>query len=365
MGNQTTIRGIEKAMDPATPSAYIRNDGSLDTDTFAEDIASIVSGYPDCDPDALLGWAARRLAEQASGDEAAPLAVGLYATRTYPYWYVRHAAVVRQMIDAVRAASEVFAAADCPHHEGDGHPGLDSTRAYTEELADLIPLLGDEHRWDEEIEDMEVLNAGPRDGWLCPGFLAGLAREILDDLRRAITRITRAPDTGHLDALYLHRDGRADIVRLTRDLGDGRWRDPKDPTGTAAVWAARRFIAGARPEERLPLLLLVCAVTRRCAWEQVAPAAVHVYREALATVDPAPLAAPCAHGEGHPTAWVPDRKRMALVRALHAPDAHAGELGDAAEIDQDAVRCPKYAAEQAREALDYSRRYLRLDEEEE
>ncbi len=367
MGNQMPIRGIKSTMDPATPSAetnaYLRNDGTLDADTFAEDIASVVCGYPDCDPDVLLGWAAGRLAEQATGDEAAPLAVGLYAARTYPYWYVRHPAVVRRMIDAVRTASAALDAADCPHLEGDGHPGLDAADTYTEELADLIPLLSDEQRWDEEIEDMETLNAEPRDGWLCPGFLAGLSREVLDDLERAIQRITEPPDTDHLDARYLSEDGRADIVRITRDLGDGRWRDPKDPTGTVGVWAARRLIAGARPEERLPLLLLVCAAARRCAWEQVAPAAVHVYREALATVDAAPLAAPCPHDDGHPTAAVPDRSRMALVRALRAPDAHADEVDDTVEVDQEAVRCPKYAAEQARDALDYSRRYLRLDEE--
>lgn len=364
MGNQMSILGIEGTMDPATPGtetdAYLRSDGTLDADTFADDIASVVSGYPDCDPDLLLGWAARRLAEQASGEEAAPLTVGLYAARTYPYWYMRHASAVRGLIDAVRSASAVFEAADCPHARGEGHPGLDAAATSAEQLADLIPLLRDEQRWEDEIEDVKTPDVEPREGWFCPGFLVGLSREILDDLRGAVQRITHAPDTAHLDVLYLSQDGRVDVLALARDLGDGRRRDTKDPTGAVGVWAARRLIAGARPEERLPLFLLVCAATRRCAWERVAPAAVHVYREALATVDPAPLAAPCPHGAGHPTLKPLDRRPVALVRALHA---RGGSGAGGRDIDADAVRCPRYAAEQARDALDYSGHYLRLGEE--
>ncbi|MET7901190.1 hypothetical protein ABZS86_06830 [Streptomyces sp. NPDC005355] len=330
----------------------------------AEDLRSIVWDYPSAavDPGRELYAYAMSLSADPTGEQRAGLVVILHAA----CWYaasgrIRDKRVLDTMIDALEAVLPGFGDASCPHGtgvEGAGEYEHPEVRKDTAEQATVgIHLLSPGGRGVYRHWQREGLETAPLEAWLCPAFLATIAREALDHLRTGRGRLFGIRHTAYLDEVLVRPDGRLDIDRLTcavrRRCRDGQAAED------AGLWAARRFAAGpADPRERAVLLLVACwSVT---SGEEPPPEAVHRdLRAILGTVDAAPLGEPCPHGDAHP--W---QQLAELVRGRHF-GFHEDPYGDHlnhlyAPDEYDTPErpfapgewsCPRHLAERARLAL--------------
>lgn len=93
-------------------------------------------------------------------------------------------------------------------------------------------------------------------GWLCHGFLRGLAEEALSNLRYTRGSLVGPRDDRLLDGTYTRPDGRLDIGALTHCFDEAEY-DRSWEAENAVRWAARRYAATGddSPRERLVLLL--------------------------------------------------------------------------------------------------------------
>ncbi|GDY57313.1 hypothetical protein SVIO_079360 [Streptomyces violaceusniger] len=221
------------------------------------------------------------------------------------------------MVDALEAVLPGLGDASCAHGEGE-HPEVGRDTA--EQATVGIHLLSPGGRGVYRHWHREELETAPLEAWLCPAFLAAIAREALDHLRAGRERLFGLRDTAHLDEVLLRPDGRLDIERLTHAVRF-RCRDGQ-AAEDAGLWAARRFAAGpADPRERLVLLLVACwSVT---SGEEAPPEAVHRdLRAILGAVRTDPAAGSCPHGEAHPWGCWPSWRAAvtsASTRTLTVP----------------------------------------------
>ncbi|MFI0354642.1 hypothetical protein [Actinomadura sp. 9N407] len=315
---------------------YLKDDGTLDHHELTRTLLGIVTDRPCRDPAAVLCWLAARLDADPAGRDGPALTVAVSATSCYALWRIRRVAVIDALIAAAGRAASVYGASACTAPGAHRHP---DTRS-----------IGDQ----EAIAHLAGRVAVLDDGWRCPVFLAELAGDTLTVLRNGRQARFEAPTTADLDAFFL-TEGKARIENLTLTVERLRPGGPNDLAEQAALWAARRLLSGrALPEERLPLFLTVCFAAQHCHWCGTPPAMVSAYRDALATIDQAPLTGTCPHQHRHPQ--VPPRTLLRYVRAL------AGFGSDGPRIDGDAWNCPRHMAERARDMLAYTAGYLGLDE---
>ncbi|SPT51905.1 hypothetical protein [Actinomadura madurae] len=291
---------------------------------LAGEIASMVHGYPYADPSELLG----RIGDEVSADPAGPhgraMLAALWASRWFVHWKINDRGLVTALAEAAERAEAALTAAGC----AGGHEHPDPADASDPEgMAALIEMIGGS-------DDRETVEAAA-----CPGHLAPLATDTASTLRSTLSKRFAAPETEHLDARYLTADGRTAFDPLIGDLERQRYSQVDPQAQNAAIWSARRLLAGAPEAERPRLAIAVCLLAKHCYWSSTAPGIVGLYREALATVDRAPRETSCPHGEGHRGV------KLAAPPRPEAPDER-GEL------------CPRRVAEQVHDMLDYTRDYL-------
>ncbi|WP_067827934.1 hypothetical protein [Actinomadura kijaniata] len=294
---------------------------TADYPALAREIASMAHGYPYADPPELLGRIGGEVSADPTGPHGRAMLAALWASRWYTHWKIADRALVTALAEAAERAEAALAAAGCPG--GHEHPDLADCDE-PEEMAALIEMIGP---------------PGTVEAAACPGHLAPLAADTAATLRSTLRERFDAPGTGHLDARYLTADGRTAFDDLITDLERQRGSQVDHRAQDAAIWSARRLLAGAPDGERPRLAIAVCLLAKRCYWSSTAPGIVALYREALATLDLTPREEPCPHREGHP-----DVKLTAPPRPA-APDER-GEL------------CPRRVAEQVHAILDYTDGYL-------
>jgi hypothetical protein len=342
----------------------------IDFADLCRDLHGIVCDYPYCDPGIVLQVAASDLRERMEEDEhpgrgdAPGLLLALFAAS----WYavsgrIDDPEVVDSMIEAVERAAARYATGACAHPEGEGHPDLagedpdladedpDLVLEDPDSIVTMILPLYDEEEWKDYYGTEFAEGEEERAGWFCPGFLSDIAERALATLRDGREELFGPPDIAALERVYV-TDGRVDIVRLTRDAGEAWFGGSPGVTESASVLAAHRLAHGALPEERLPLLLTVGFAVQNASWQAVHPAVVELYHRALESVDQAPLTAPCPHADGHPEIGVRVQDWPRLARAMHDPEKEKD-----VEVD-DAVRCPRFAAERAAAMLDRTGEHL-------
>ncbi|MGW4081100.1 hypothetical protein ACWELB_47910 [Streptomyces asiaticus] len=323
----------------------------------AEDLRSIVWDYPSAavDPAQELSAYARNLVANPLGYHRAGLVVVLHAA----CWYaasgrIRDRRVLDTMVDALEAVLPGLGGASCAHGEGE-HPEVGRDTA--EQATVGIHLLSPGGRGVYRHWHREELETAPLEAWLCPAFLAAIAREALDHLRTGRERLFGLRNTAHLDEALLRPDGRLGVERLTHAVRF-RCRDGQ-AAEDAGLWAARRFAAGpADPRERLVLLLVACwSVT---SGEEAPPEAVHRDLRAILGAVRADLAVgACAHGDAHPwevLAELAGRRHFgfhedpygAHLNHLYAPGEYdAPEPSFGAEV----WGCPRHVGERVGQAL--------------
>ncbi|WP_413103666.1 hypothetical protein [Streptomyces sp. Inha503] len=323
----------------------------------AEDLRSIVWDYPSAavDPAQELSAYARNLVANPLGYHRAGLVVVLHAA----CWYaasgrIRDRRVLDTMVDALEAVLPGLGGSSCAHGEGE-HPEVGRDTA--EQATVGIHLLSPGGRGVYRHWHREELETAPLEAWLCPAFLAAIAREALDHLRTGRERLFGLRDTAHLDEALLRPDGRLDIERLTHAVRF-RCRDGQ-AAEDAGLWAARRFASGpADPRERLVLLLVACwSVT---SGGEAPPEAVHRDLRAILGAVRADLAVgACPHGDAHPwevLAELAGRRHFgfhedpygAHLNHLYAPGEYgAPEPSFGAEV----WGCPRHVGERVGQAL--------------
>ncbi|MDX3231434.1 hypothetical protein [Streptomyces sp. ME19-01-6] len=334
-------------------------------------LRSILWDYPHVDPAYELCDYAAALRALPDGDSRAGLVVILHAA----CWYavsgrIRGKWVLDEMVGALEAVLPRLGDEPCAHRDGE-HPetGEDPAALATVGVHLLSPGGRGVYRRRGGVGGWHT----PLEGWLCPAFLAGLAREALDQLLAGRDKLFGSRDTAHLDAEYLLPDGRIDIDTLTTTYRQSWVTEHDELVQNAALWAARRYAAGAGDErERAVLLLLAC-------WAVDGPAVdlptsvVGVLEEIFEAVDPAPLDEPCPHpaehpwrglkriaGRGYAVAGNPDALIGAHLNHFCAPeDFEAPDEPFAA----DAWSCPRHLAERVRDALEVLYEVKESDEE--
>ncbi|MFH8806885.1 hypothetical protein ACH4GZ_06445 [Streptomyces hygroscopicus] len=331
----------------------------------AADLRSIVWDYPGAgvDPGQELSGYARDLLADPLGRHRAGLVVVLHAACFYAAGgRIRDRRVLDTMVDALEAVLPGLGDAPCAHGAGNdtgdhtgGHPEVGRDTA--EQATVGVHLLSPGGRGVYRHWHREEVETAPLEAWLCPAFLAAIAREALDHLRAGRERLFGVRDTAHLDEVLLRPDGRLDIARLTRAVRF-RCRDGQ-AAEDAGLWAARRFAAGpADPRERLVLLLVACwSVTSD---EEPPPEAVRRdLRAILGAVETAGAARPCPHGDAHPWEVLTELMRGRHFGFHEDPyGAHLNHLYAPREydtperpFDPEAWSCPRHLAERIRLAL--------------
>ncbi|MER6141455.1 hypothetical protein ABT174_15500 [Streptomyces sparsogenes] len=335
----------------------------------AQQLRSVLRDHPHVDPAYELSDHAAALLAEPDGDSRAGLVVILYACR----WYavsgrIRGKWVLDEMIEALENALPGLGGEPCAHGAG-GHPetGEDPAALATVGVHLLSPGGRGVYERRGGVEGWHT----PLEAWLCPAFLAGLAREALDHLRAGREKLFGTRDTTHLDAEYLLPDGRIDIDTLTTTYRQSWVTEHEELVQNAALWAARRYATGAGDaRERAVLLLLACWAVDGMVID-VPGSVLGVLQEILESVDPAPLDAPCPHpgehpwqgleriaGRGYAVVGSPDDLIGAHLNHFCAPDDFpAPEEPFAPE----AWSCPRHLAGRARAALDVLREVKRDD----
>ncbi|MFG2527026.1 hypothetical protein [Streptomyces sp. NPDC048516] len=301
-------------------------------------LSSLLNGYPYGDPGEELSGQAGALPCHPTKGVLAGYVVTLHASQ----WYAASGLITEQsvlddMITGLEAALPLLRGTSCPHTAAE-HPKLSGDPSGDAMTGFFLRSPGGRAELRAWSAD-ELLK-----GWLCHGFLRGLAEEALSNLRYARDSLVGARDDRLLDGAYTRADGRLDIGALTHCF-DAAEYDKSWEAENAVRWAARRYAATGdnSPRERLVLLLLVlwCAEA-----VELAPDVGEEIREVLVGVRTAAPDAVCAHDEAHPPAY-PDFQ--AHLNHLYAPaefaapeEARGGE----------AWGCPRYLACLAEEALD-------------
>ncbi|MEV0660436.1 hypothetical protein ACIBI3_00805 [Actinomadura luteofluorescens] len=318
------------------------DDEAIDYADLARELASMIHGYPYGDPFALLGWIAAEVRSDPGTRHGRAMTAALWGSRWYVKWQVTDPALVDDLIEAAGRARTVLEAADCALAGEHEHPLIVDD---PEEVGDLVARIGDPEGWLARRADDEKIEA-----YACPGYLAELAAEAEEALKDARAERFEAPDTSHLDERFLTADGRADIDAVMTDIERQKYSSIDPTAESAALWAARRLLGDARPEEWASLALAVSHVAQHCVWGSAAPGVVALYRDGLRTFDLSALDRPCPHPEEHPKIRL--RQVSALARAM-APDA--------APVDEQ-DGCPWRIAAHVREVIDYTGGYLGVEE---
>ncbi|MFJ7078870.1 hypothetical protein [Streptomyces sp. NPDC098781] len=317
-----------------------------DHTSSAESLSSILSDYPDSDPDAELEANAGADTWLATKGARAGYVITQHASCWYAVYRVTERSVYDAMIDGLEAVlPRLGDSATCAHND-DEHPDPEFESA---DIADIgFRLRSPGGRADLRY----MLDEYPPEAWLCPRYLRGLADEALAELRAAHASKFGSRDTSALDAAYVRPDGRLDIDKLTTRVINGDEFDTESES--IAVWAARRHPTTDDPRERLVLLLLDLWIA------QVRDLPYGVGSEVrglLSAVDPAPLDSDCAHGDDHPgerlRRW--DRREF----ATHVRHLYAGATFPAPESNwsADVWGCPRFLALWARDLI------LEMDDE--
>ncbi|MGY0057609.1 hypothetical protein ACWY4P_13745 [Streptomyces sp. LZ34] len=334
-------------------------------------LRSVLWDHPRVDPAYELSDYAAALRAHPDGDSRAGLVVILHAA----CWYavsgrIRGKWVLDEMIGALEAVLPGLGDEPCAHRDGE-HPetGDDPAALATVGVHLLSPGGRGVYRRRGGIEGWHT----PLEGWLCPAFLAGLAREALDQLLAGRDKLFGSRDTTHLDAEYLLPDGRIDIDTLTATYRQSWVTEHDELVQNAALWAARRYAAGAGGErERAVLLLLACWAVDGMVVD-LPTSVLGVLEEIFEAVDLAPLDEPCPHpavhpwqgleriaGRGYAVAGNPDALIGAHLNHFWAPeDFEAPDEPFAA----DAWSCPRHLAGRVRDALDVLREVKESGEE--
>ncbi|GAA2398672.1 hypothetical protein GCM10010191_01790 [Actinomadura vinacea] len=328
---------------------YYKDDGSIDYEDLGNELANMLHGYPYGEPQMTLGMIADELKAAPDSRQGRAMMVAAYASRWYAKWQITEVAVFDNLIEAASRAREVYGAAICSAPGGHEHPEISADDP--EGAAEVMALIGDpegraahDSLLDEEDVDLDAMN--------CPGFLAELAAETVEDLKEARRGRFEAPPTdASLDERYLTEDGRTNFDALLSDIERQKYSSIDPIAQKAAVWAGRRLMGGALPEERAPLALAVAYLTKHCYWGSAAPSVVAVYIDALKTFDLAALDQPCPHPNGHPVR-LRDTPRRA--RALISPPGDADDHGE---------RCPRGIATYVHEMIDYAVSYTSRHEQ--
>ncbi|MES4903290.1 MULTISPECIES: hypothetical protein [unclassified Streptomyces] len=323
-------------------------------------LRSILWDYPHVDPAYELFDYAAALRAHPDGDSRAGLVVILYAACRYAVsGRIRGKWVLDEMIGALEAVLPGLGDEPCAHREGE-HPGTggDPAALATVGVHLLSPGGRGVYRRRGGIEGWHT----PLEGWLCPAFLAGLAREALDQLPAGRDKLFGSRDTTHLDTEYLLPDGRIDIDTLATTYRQSWVTEHDELVQNAALWAARRYAAGAGSErERAALLLLACWAVDGMVVDL--PASVlGVLEEIFQAIDLAPLDEPCPHpgvhpwqgleriaGRGYAVAGHPDALFGAHLNHFCAPEDF--EAPDE-PFAPDAWSCPRHLAGRVRDALE-------------
>ncbi|MER7795015.1 hypothetical protein [Streptomyces sp. NPDC097640] len=270
----------------------------------AQHLRSILWDYPDVDPAYELSDYAAALRDHPEGDARAGLVVILHAA----CWYavsgrIRGKWVLDEMVQALEAVLPALGDEPCAHRDGEHPQAGDDPAALATVGVHLLSTGGrGVYRRRGGIEGWHT----PLEGWLCPAFLAGLAREALDRLLAGRDKLFGTRDTAHLDAEYLLPDGRLDIDTLTTTYRQSWVTEHDELVQNAALWAARRWAAGdgdgdsgGEGRERAVLLLLACWAVDGMVID-IPRSVLGVLQEVFERVDLAPLDEPCPHPGEHP-----------------------------------------------------------------
>jgi hypothetical protein len=111
-------------------SVFHKNDGSIDYADLANELASMVHGYPYSDPPETLGWIAHELKADLGSRHGRAMMVAAWASRWYTKWKITDVTLFDDLIEAAARAGEVFDAAGCrPSEPPSGRPaGCSGTR---------------------------------------------------------------------------------------------------------------------------------------------------------------------------------------------------------------------------------------------
>ncbi|GAA4090226.1 hypothetical protein [Actinomadura miaoliensis] len=322
---------------------YYKDDGSIDYKDLANELANMLHGYPYGEPPETLGMIADELRTDPGGRHGHAMLVAAYASRWYAKWQITDVSVFDDLIEAATRAGEFYGTAVCPAPGEHEHPKIDA--ADPEGAAEIMVLIGDpEGSAADSFRDAEHLDL---DAMNCPGYLRELAAETVRDLTQARReRFEVPPADAELDERYLTEDGRTDLDALLSDIERQKYSSIDPAAEKAAVWASRRLLGDARPEERAPLALAVAHLAQHCYWGSAAPSVAALYNEALRTFDLAALDRPCPHTDGH-SVQIRDTPRHA--RALAFPPEDADDNGE---------RCPRRVAAYVQEMIDYTAQYM-------
>ncbi|WP_433466580.1 hypothetical protein [Spirillospora sp. CA-128828] len=327
---------------------YYADDGSIDFKELASELANMLHGYPYGEPPDTLGMIAYNLMRDPGGREGRAMMVAAYASRWYTKWQITEVDVFDHLIDAASRAGEVYGEAVCPSPGDHKHPEILSEDP--EGAAEVMALIGDPERWKDydrflTEEDVDL------DAMSCPGFLAGLAAQTVADLTEARKERFDPPTADpELDERYLTGDGRTNLDAVLSDIERQKYSSIDPTAEKAAVWAARRLLGDALPEERAPLALAVAHLAQHCFWGSAAPSVGALYNEALKTFDLSALDRPCPHPNRHDV-QIRDTPRHA--RALVSSPGDADEQG----------RCPRRIAQYVQEMIDYTELYASRHQE--
>ncbi|WP_433476635.1 hypothetical protein ACQPZP_06035 [Spirillospora sp. CA-142024] len=321
---------------------YYTDDGSIDFKELANELANMLHGYPYGEPPDTLGMIANELGADPGSRQGRAMMVAAYAGRWYVKWQITEVSLFDDLIDAASRAGEVYGEAVCPSPGEHKHPVIRGEDP--EGAAEVMALIGDPEAWKaydgfltDEGVDLDAMN--------CSGFLAGLAAQTVADLTEARKERFEAPTADpELDARYLTGDGRTNLDAVLSDIERQKYSSIDPTAEKAAVWAARRLLGDALPEERAPLALAVAHLAQHCYWGSAAPSVAALYNEALKTFDLSALDRPCPHPDGHDV-QIRDTPRHA--RSLVSPPEDADEHG----------RCPRRVAKYVQEMIDYTEMY--------
>lgn len=280
---------------------------------------------------------AARLAADPGGESAYVWTIGLLMMAPYTAGAPGHG-VVPEASAALEAADGALRDRHCEH---DTHPYREQEPEFDEDLARQLGNLPDPNApWDENH---------PREQWLCPRNVAGLARIALDIIE---------PGSAADVPPRLPVGAQDDIDTLSALLHG--YPDPgADLHEEISLHAGA--LRSASPADRPGRLLVVMAVTWYAVSDVVRDASVlDTLIAALEATLPDHAAATCAH-DGHPAPPRSGPSAAALGITLSSPGGralHERDRGQTAPLEQ--LLCPVALADIAKESL--SALYIRREE---